>query len=135
MQIVLWILLIAVLVIIVMNRASARRCDEDIDEIRSSLFDLRRQAKNRQAEMNRKLAELRVAILKNHGMIPEDRNPYYITSDCISCGTCVTECPVNAITDGDLFEIDPETCIACKKCADVCPVHACQPLLQQPEQS
>ncbi|MBN1879096.1 4Fe-4S binding protein [bacterium] len=105
-----------------------RRCNEDIDEIRSSLFELRRNARSKQAEINRRLAEIRVLILRSHGKIPENRVPFTITADCIACGTCVPECPVNAIADGDIYEIDPETCIACKKCADVCPVHACIPM-------
>ncbi|MBN1297832.1 4Fe-4S binding protein [bacterium] len=54
--------------------------------------------------------------------------PYTITSDCIACGTCLPECPVNAIREAEIYEIDPETCIACRKCADICPVHACQPM-------
>lgn len=131
MQIILWVLLITALIMALMNRASSRRCDEDIDEIRTSLFELRRNARMKQATLNRKLAELHVIILQNHDRIPRDRYPYTINSDCIACGTCVGECPTGAITEGDLFEINPEKCIACKKCAEVCPVHACQPLFQE----
>ena len=50
---------------------------------------------------------------------------YVITDDCISCGACQGECPVNAISEGDgKFVIDDEICIDCGSCAEVCPVDA-----------
>lgn len=52
---------------------------------------------------------------------------YKISDDCISCGACQGECPVNAISEGDgKFVIDPDTCIDCGSCAGVCPVGAPQ---------
>jgi ferredoxin len=48
-----------------------------------------------------------------------------INSDCISCGTCQPECPVDAISQGaDIYEIDAEKCIDCGACVEVCPVSA-----------
>jgi len=48
-----------------------------------------------------------------------------ITSECIKCGSCEAECPVNAISEGeDQYVIDPEVCIDCGACADACPVGA-----------
>lgn len=50
---------------------------------------------------------------------------YQITDDCISCGACVAECPVDAISEGaDKYVIDADKCIDCGACADVCPVDA-----------
>jgi len=50
---------------------------------------------------------------------------YCISSDCISCGTCQSECPVEAINQGsEIYEIDAEKCIDCGSCAEVCPVSA-----------
>lgn len=50
---------------------------------------------------------------------------YTITDDCISCGVCASNCPVNAISEGDgKFEIDADTCIECGACAENCPVGA-----------
>ncbi|MEG1686581.1 MAG: 4Fe-4S binding protein [Angelakisella sp.] len=50
---------------------------------------------------------------------------YVISNECISCGTCEGECPVNAISDGgEHYVIDPATCIDCGTCAGVCPVSA-----------
>ncbi len=53
---------------------------------------------------------------------------YIINNDCISCGACESECPVEAITEGDdIYVIDPDKCTDCGACADVCPVDAAQP--------
>lgn len=50
---------------------------------------------------------------------------YQITDECISCGACVAECPVDAISEGaDKYVIDADKCIDCGACADVCPVDA-----------
>ena len=53
---------------------------------------------------------------------------YIINDECISCGACEPECPVDAIKEGDAkYVIDPELCIDCGACADVCPVNAANP--------
>ena len=40
---------------------------------------------------------------------------YKITDECIACGTCASECPVEAITEGDgIFVIDADACIECR---------------------
>ncbi|MFV0351946.1 MAG: DUF362 domain-containing protein [Oscillospiraceae bacterium] len=52
---------------------------------------------------------------------------YKITEACIACGTCEGECPVGAISSGDIFVIDADTCIDCAACAGACPVEAIIP--------
>ncbi len=45
---------------------------------------------------------------------------------CISCGACIENCPVDAISyqkNGEAH-IDKEVCISCSKCISVCPVKA-----------
>lgn len=50
---------------------------------------------------------------------------YKITSDCICCGACQPECPVEVISEGaDIYIIDSERCTSCGACAGVCPVGA-----------
>ncbi|MBP3912992.1 MAG: 4Fe-4S binding protein [Lachnospiraceae bacterium] len=50
---------------------------------------------------------------------------YVISDDCVSCGSCAAECPVNAISEGDAhFEINADECIECGTCAATCPVGA-----------
>lgn len=45
--------------------------------------------------------------------------------DCVSCGTCAEECPVEAISQGDdSYVIDEDACLSCGSCAGVCPCEA-----------
>ena len=52
---------------------------------------------------------------------------YVINEDCNACGTCIDECPVEAIKEGDIYVIVPDVCTDCGACADVCPVEAIHP--------
>ena len=49
---------------------------------------------------------------------------YVIGDDCIACGTCQGECPVEAISEGEKYSIDPDLCTECGTCASVCPSEA-----------
>ena len=50
---------------------------------------------------------------------------YKITEECIKCGACESECPVEAISEGDTqYQIDADKCIDCGACSAVCPVSA-----------
>ena len=50
---------------------------------------------------------------------------YVISDECLSCGACEPECPVNAISEGDAkYVIDADTCVECGTCAGVCPTEA-----------
>jgi NAD-dependent dihydropyrimidine dehydrogenase PreA subunit len=52
---------------------------------------------------------------------------YTINTDaCTACGSCVGECPVGAILEGDTYSITDE-CVDCGACTDVCPVEAIHP--------
>ncbi len=52
---------------------------------------------------------------------------YVITDICVACGTCQPVCPVEAISEGDIYHIDPDKCIECGSCAEVCPTGAINP--------
>ena len=48
--------------------------------------------------------------------------PWIRTEDCVACGVCVEECPVDAISmNGQACVIDEKACIRCGTCHDVCP--------------
>jgi ferredoxin len=38
---------------------------------------------------------------------------YKITDICVACGTCIDECPVGAISEGDIYKIDENACVSC----------------------
>jgi len=47
-----------------------------------------------------------------------------ISSECISCGACVPECPVDAIIEGGTQYEITDACIDCGVCVSACPVDA-----------
>ena len=54
-----------------------------------------------------------------------------ITDECISCGACISECPVSAITESDDHTIiDASKCVECEgyfpepQCVGTCPTEA-----------
>ncbi len=49
---------------------------------------------------------------------------HVINDNCIACGSCEAECPVEAISAGDIYVIDPEICTDCDACVEVCPADA-----------
>jgi len=49
---------------------------------------------------------------------------YKINDSCVACGSCQPECPVEAISEGDIYKIDADKCIDCGACAAVCPANA-----------
>ena len=53
------------------------------------------------------------------------RMAYKITDECTMCGTCLPECPFEAISEGDpKYVIDPDVCTDCGACESVCPAEA-----------
>lgn len=52
---------------------------------------------------------------------------YVITDDCVACGSCLSECPFEAISEGEIYSIDPDICSDCGTCAEVCPSDAIHP--------
>lgn len=47
---------------------------------------------------------------------------FVIGPDCVMCGTCVENCPAEAISEVEgKFVIDPEKCVSCGTCAENCP--------------
>lgn len=52
------------------------------------------------------------------GMVPK------ATKDCVKCGTCAKQCPVQAIQTDDPHKVDERVCISCMRCISVCPQNA-----------
>ncbi|MDY0346464.1 MAG: 4Fe-4S binding protein [Acholeplasma sp.] len=50
--------------------------------------------------------------------------PRWIDDSCIACGSCQAVCPVDCISEGDIYVIDEDVCIDCGACQEVCPVGA-----------
>mgnify|MGYP000943440667 CR=1 FL=1 len=50
---------------------------------------------------------------------------YVDRDECTGCETCVSVCPVEAISMvDDRAQIDPDTCTECESCIPECPVEA-----------
>jgi NAD-dependent dihydropyrimidine dehydrogenase PreA subunit len=49
---------------------------------------------------------------------------HIITDECLACGSCLPECPVEAISEGDIYVIDADLCTDCGACVDSCPTAA-----------
>lgn len=49
---------------------------------------------------------------------------HVISDACTACGSCLPECPVEAISEGDIYVIDPEKCTDCAACVAACPTEA-----------
>ncbi len=50
---------------------------------------------------------------------------YFITEDCIGCGSCTSVCPQNCIIDGSVpYVIEQEHCLHCGNCFEACPTGA-----------
>ncbi len=51
-----------------------------------------------------------------------------ITDECTACGLCMPECPQTAISEADIYKVDPGKCNECQgleggsRCVQVCPV-------------
>ena len=52
---------------------------------------------------------------------------YKISDACTACGSCKEACPVDAISEGDIYKIDADTCIDCGACESECPTEAISP--------
>ena len=49
---------------------------------------------------------------------------YFVTDDCIRCGSCLSDCPQSCIELKEKALIRQENCLHCGNCAEVCPVGA-----------
>lgn len=53
---------------------------------------------------------------------------YVINDECVSCGACAANCPVEAISEANgKMVIDVDKCVECGACAAACPVGAPNP--------
>lgn len=51
----------------------------------------------------------------NVGLVPKS------TNECVQCGLCAKECPVQAIDKSNPKIVDSKKCISCMRCISVCP--------------
>lgn len=70
-----------------------------------------------------KLVAYREAQKDEQYEFPRDWKVKEISDACIKCGTCVRNCPTNAI-DIEAKTFDLDACIACWACINRCPKHA-----------
>lgn len=75
-------------------------------------------------QITRMVTKKSVTLQRNLKQYKYNIMAYKITDACIACGTCIDECPVGAISEGDIYKIDADACIDCGACASVCPSDA-----------
>ena len=46
--------------------------------------------------------------------------PRKILDTCVGW-SCQAACPVDAISEGDIFKVDPDKCVDCGACQEACP--------------
>lgn len=81
--------------------------------VKSISFIAQKESENLPIKGNRPYREVKSIPLKPKG-----------SSKCNQCGTCVTLCPVGAISDKNPRKTDREKCISCAGCIEVCPQKA-----------
>jgi ferredoxin len=53
---------------------------------------------------------------------------YKINDACVNCGSCVADCPMEAISEKDgQYSIDADKCTDCGACVGSCPTEAIIP--------
>jgi ferredoxin len=128
MSTILWIIAIAALLLAIKNHYKGKSLLEEIDDLRNSYIDLRKDIKEAKESASAKLAILQQDFLASQGKLKAKKSAYRITEDCITCGSCKSECPADCIKEGEPYSIEIADCTGCTKCAQVCPVDACVPI-------
>ena len=50
---------------------------------------------------------------------------YRIGNECIACGRCFRNCPIECMEPGDeKYEINQDLCAQCGTCFELCPLNA-----------
>jgi ferredoxin len=68
-----------------------------------------------------------VEAFERRGVKAYRRTLVEINDRCISCGHCITLCPVEALYRDELeltVRVDADKCIQCGRCVDACPMRA-----------
>ena len=61
----------------------------------------------------------------NFGKVEIKREGYFVTDNCIGCGSCLSVCPQSCIiTTGIPYVIEQEHCLHCGNCLNTCPARA-----------
>ena len=61
----------------------------------------------------------------NFGKVEIKREGYFVTDNCIGCGSCLSVCPQSCIiTTGIPYVIEQEHCLHCGNCLNTCPAGA-----------
>ncbi len=62
------------------------------------------------------------------GGAEQEEKGFFITENCIGCGTCAAVCPQQCIAEGEPYKIGAAHCLHCGLCFESCPAEAIERL-------
>ena len=110
--------------IALINRSKIKEVEERSDDAHRRISEAKTSAEAKVRTLMRSLNLFKAKELVRRGELKEKRIPYDISDACVACAACPPECPVDAISKGEVYVIDFDVCTGCAACVKVCPVNA-----------
>lgn len=104
------------------NRSRINEVEERADDAHRRVSELKTSSEEKLRNLTRSLSRFKAKELTRAGELKEKKLPFEIDDSCVACAACPPECPVDAISKGEVYVIDFDLCTACAACVEICPV-------------